>query len=631
MIEWNESNEEEYIVKKADGTLVTCHTNTDYPDVVKYPDGSYAILTNTKQKVDYSIARTENGETTYVGPYSEDLDMPEPMPLEDRKVKIQKEWNDSLDPTQLNDIVKEAEEAGTPFHAELSLQKEGENYISPVIIDPVKDDDGNVERVWPEVDGSGNAKKHDVSAGLMVSEAQAKESGLYQWISTDSKYKQVRYPDPETGTLYFILDTGHDYSFYEDPAHNDHHFELAENVFHPMLVDKVLMDVEFNEDGSIKSMEQVETGDDGTATLTATNDLKGGIRVFKMVYDESGNDITDQKNSDKFTIKVDMSRPDGSPYEVTAADGGYRINYGPNNPDKGAPYYDDDGNLVNYGRESSRHPITNGTFTVELYAGDFVQVSNVDRNVTYQVTELTSGIPSGYELIGIDYYKDGAVINDHPEERVIEPNTSHQVYVNNRSKLTDFSFSKAWLKAGTDLADIAETDLLDWTTDKSIDVEIKRLKADNSKDNTFKLTYHIDIGDGPFQPTDVGLSDEEKTRYQLTRTDDGKISTFDLGKVLPGKYKDGNDEKAYTYYAEEVSAGEGSYTAYYGSVNEGVISRDQDAQNAADGMIILNMESPAELPNAGGIGTTVFYVLGSILAIGCAIYLISRRRLRGAE
>ena len=35
-----------------------------------------------------------------------------------------------------------------------------------------------------------------------------------------------------------------------------------------------------------------------------------------------------------------------------------------------------------------------------------------------------------------------------------------------------------------------------------------------------------------------------------------------------------------------------------------------------------------ELPHAGGIGTTIFYILGSILAIGSAIVLISRRRLR---
>lgn len=35
-----------------------------------------------------------------------------------------------------------------------------------------------------------------------------------------------------------------------------------------------------------------------------------------------------------------------------------------------------------------------------------------------------------------------------------------------------------------------------------------------------------------------------------------------------------------------------------------------------------------ELPGTGGIGTTVFYVLGSLLVIGCGIVLVSRRRMQ---
>ena len=33
-----------------------------------------------------------------------------------------------------------------------------------------------------------------------------------------------------------------------------------------------------------------------------------------------------------------------------------------------------------------------------------------------------------------------------------------------------------------------------------------------------------------------------------------------------------------------------------------------------------------ELPSAGGIGTTVFYVVGTILLVGCGIVLEARRR-----
>lgn len=44
--------------------------------------------------------------------------------------------------------------------------------------------------------------------------------------------------------------------------------------------------------------------------------------------------------------------------------------------------------------------------------------------------------------------------------------------------------------------------------------------------------------------------------------------------------------------------------------------------------IIVGNNPGVALPHTGGIGTTIFYVLGSILAIGSAVILISRRRIR---
>jgi LPXTG-motif cell wall-anchored protein len=38
--------------------------------------------------------------------------------------------------------------------------------------------------------------------------------------------------------------------------------------------------------------------------------------------------------------------------------------------------------------------------------------------------------------------------------------------------------------------------------------------------------------------------------------------------------------------------------------------------------------SGAQLPSTGGIGTTIFYILGAILIIGAGIALIARRRTR---
>lgn len=45
----------------------------------------------------------------------------------------------------------------------------------------------------------------------------------------------------------------------------------------------------------------------------------------------------------------------------------------------------------------------------------------------------------------------------------------------------------------------------------------------------------------------------------------------------------------------------------------------------------VNNESGNELPSTGGMGTTIFYVVGSILLIGAAVLLITRKRMNAKK
>ena len=45
----------------------------------------------------------------------------------------------------------------------------------------------------------------------------------------------------------------------------------------------------------------------------------------------------------------------------------------------------------------------------------------------------------------------------------------------------------------------------------------------------------------------------------------------------------------------------------------------------------IENKSGTELPSTGGIGTTIFYVLGSILVIGAVVLLIARKRMSHTE
>lgn len=73
-------------------------------------------------------------------------------------------------------------------------------------------------------------------------------------------------------------------------------------------------------------------------------------------------------------------------------------------------------------------------------------------------------------------------------------------------------------------------------------------------------------------------------------------------------------------------------TALNGNVNDGVIEFTHDKTNDPDRLVtnIVN-KSGATLPETGGIGTTIFYVLGGMMFVGAALILIVRRKAEADE
>ena len=51
----------------------------------------------------------------------------------------------------------------------------------------------------------------------------------------------------------------------------------------------------------------------------------------------------------------------------------------------------------------------------------------------------------------------------------------------------------------------------------------------------------------------------------------------------------------------------------------------EDLKEEANVLKIVN-KSGAELPETGGMGTRVFYILGTVLVLGAGIILVSRKR-----
>ena len=95
-----------------------------------------------------------------------------------------------------------------------------------------------------------------------------------------------------------------------------------------------------------------------------------------------------------------------------------------------------------------------------------------------------------------------------------------------------------------------------------------------------------------------------------------------------------------TYYLEETKAPDG-YNKLAGPVKV-EISHDVTDEGAhmtntlkqdttVVGKVEIENKSGTELPETGGIGTTIFYVLGSILVIGAVVLLIAKKRMSADE
>ena len=76
-----------------------------------------------------------------------------------------------------------------------------------------------------------------------------------------------------------------------------------------------------------------------------------------------------------------------------------------------------------------------------------------------------------------------------------------------------------------------------------------------------------------------------------------------------------------TYYFEETEAPEG--------FNKLTERTNATTINGGNGEIEVVNQSGTELPSTGGIGTTIFYVVGALLVVGAGVVLVTRRKVDG--
>lgn len=148
-----------------------------------------------------------------------------------------------------------------------------------------------------------------------------------------------------------------------------------------------------------------------------------------------------------------------------------------------------------------------------------------------------------------------------------------------------FEFNKAWLKL---YAALPATRFTAWPAGEAIQVTLERYVGD-TKDSGFALNYTIDCDDTTIQPTDAGLTEEQKALYALTRTIDGASNLHHFafnGHVLDSLDASGD---AYTYRLTETDA-----DGYALLREDGMVYATSRAY-AANGGVVVNRDTSTEM------------------------------------
>jgi len=161
------------------------------------------------------------------------------------------------------------------------------------------------------------------------------------------------------------------------------------------------------------------------------------------------------------------------------------------------------------------------------------------------------------------------------------------------------------------------------TFDFDLDKTFAGIAADDQDD--YEATFALFESDGE---TVINLkADNAYVSYVVGDSDDG--ATTNTFMVKGGTTVNVRGLKAGTYKVKETATSNGFNTMTdvitVTISDEGAVSYSFGSDSGTGNIPVVN-QSGTVLPSTGGIGTTVFYIVGGLLLVGAAIVLVARRK-----
>lgn len=262
---------------------------------------------------------------------------------------------------------------------------------------------------------------------------------------------------------------------------------------------------------------------------------------------------------------------------------------------------------------------------------DYVMHDTMSEGLTFQPSSVKVTV-NGKE------YTDYTIINNTTDGCTFEikfnglnPNDVVVVYysaiLNDKAAVSD--------DANTNKVKLSYTD----TNNESHDTEEIETKTYTFKFDIIKTDSSMKVLNGAkFELYDaktggnkIALVKESEGVYRVATTAEKSAAGFESAVIEAGKVTIKGLDSG-TYYLEEIAAPDG-----YNKLAERVevkieganltTSMTGDTWVVGNGGVQITNNTGAELPSTGGIGTTIFYVLGGILVVGAAVVLTTRKRM----
>lgn len=172
----------------------------------------------------------------------------------------------------------------------------------------------------------------------------------------------------------------------------------------------------------------------------------------------------------------------------------------------------------------------------------------------------------------------------------------------------------------------------EWSTTQTKTFKFDLIKTDgeNASNSTIIYGAKFKLYDAVTEGNEIPVVKVDDGVYRVAVTDETG-DEIEVG-VATIQGLDANT----TYYLEETVAPKGfnklanRVQVELGDENN-TTALDEDKLHHVSGGVEVENQKGAILPTTGGMGTTIFYILGAILVIGAAVLLITRKRMSNEE